>query len=105
MVLQKATLLDQLSQLKSHYLKEGFVILGIFGSYARGDANDQSDIDILYDLEMSFVQGNGGFGSFSRLAEIRRELTTRIGKNVDIATTNPHNSIFQQAMLKDLVRV
>jgi len=89
MVLPKETILDQLKELKNRYLKEGFVILGIFGSYARGEADETSDIDILYDLEKSFVNTNGGFGGFARLAEIREELAQSLGKHVDIATTKP----------------
>ncbi len=105
MVLQKETIVDRLKKLKARYVKEGFIILGIFGSYARGEADEHSDIDILYDLENSFIKTNGGFGVFSRLAEIREELALSLGKTVDIATTNPHNTVFQEVALKDLIRV
>jgi predicted nucleotidyltransferase len=42
----------------------------IFGSYARGEATDESDVDILVDVEGSIAQGwkyGGLFGDFQRI--------------------------------------
>jgi len=43
--------LNTLRQLKPVLKKEGITLLGVFGSYARGDYTAQSDVDILYDID------------------------------------------------------
>jgi predicted nucleotidyltransferase len=45
------TLTNSLSKYKNLYANEGFNIVGIFGSCARGTDNKYSDIDLAYDLE------------------------------------------------------
>lgn len=46
---------DILNYLKSHqeyyYNQFGVKFIGLFGSFARDEANDNSDIDILYKIE------------------------------------------------------
>ncbi len=44
----KQIILDKLVILKKKKKKDGITIIGIFGSYARGDYTDKSDVDILY---------------------------------------------------------
>jgi hypothetical protein len=43
-------ILRELKRLKPQYAREGFVMCGIFGSYARPDFDEHSDIDIAYRL-------------------------------------------------------
>jgi len=45
--MQNIHILNILKESKSEMAKEGFLILGIFGSYARGDDTPSSDVDIL----------------------------------------------------------
>ncbi len=55
--------------------------LGVFGSYARGEATEKSDIDILVDI-------TGPMGlSFVAMAE---EIEKLLGKKTDVV---PHRSI------------
>ena len=56
--------------------KDGFLILGIFGSYARDENTPSSDVDILYDTDVDFFKRYGGFGSFVKLDEIKESLET-----------------------------
>ena len=57
--------------------KYGVVILGIFGSYARGEQNELSDIDILVELEKPI-----GLKFF----ELWDELEKLLGVKVDLLT-------------------
>ena len=42
----KQEILDKIKVLKNKYEPEGFLIIGIFGSVARGEASKKSDIDL-----------------------------------------------------------
>ena len=45
----KEYILDYLGSVKEKYQDEGFYIKALFGSYARNEANANSDVDILVD--------------------------------------------------------
>lgn len=55
---------------------DGINILGVFGSYARGDYTHNSDIDILYEIQdiKAFMQKYKGFTAFSKLADTKEFL-------------------------------
>jgi predicted nucleotidyltransferase len=53
----------------------------VFGSVARGDYNDKSDIDFLIRLDSSNLRGMRYFGV---LEELEEELEQLLGCNVDI---------------------
>ena len=57
--------------------KYGLKSVYLFGSYARGDANDDSDVDLLVDAEN--VHGFRFFGMYD-------ELCTALEKKVDMVT-------------------
>lgn len=52
--------------------------LGVFGSYARGDFNAESDVDVL----VRFTKGK----SLLDLVRIERELAERVGRPIDLVT-------------------
>jgi len=54
------------------------LFIGLFGSYARNEQTDNSDIDIL----VSFQNGI----SLLRLIQIENELSVRLGRKVDLIT-------------------
>lgn len=54
----------------------GIVKAGVFGSYARGEANDESDIDLLF--EFKEVIG------LMKLGSLKIDLEEALGKKVDI---------------------
>ena len=62
-------------EIKERY---GVVILGIFGSYARKEQKETSDIDILVDIERPI-----GLKFF----ELWNEIEKMLGCNVDLITT------------------
>ena len=94
--------LKLLQQAKEYYAKEGFNIVGFFGSYARGEATPQSDIDILYELNEKFIQKYKGFLAFSRLSEIKEELKTLFGIDVDISAKSGLSRTAEKYIMKDL---
>ena len=70
----KDTLAAHEEEIRKRY---GVVILGIFGSYARGEQNEPSDIDILVELEKPI-----GLKFF----ELWDELEKLLGVKVDLLT-------------------
>ena len=70
----KDTLAAHEEEIRKRY---GVVILGIFGSYARGEQNELSDIDILVELEKPI-----GLKFF----ELWDELEKLLGVEVDLLT-------------------
>ena len=96
-----------ISNMKKKYLSEGFEIVGIFGSYAKGNADKFSDIDIAYTLDFNTFdkQFKGGFSKIPRIEEIKNELQKLLHLKVDLVSINSSNKQFNQTILKDIFYV
>jgi len=81
--MNKEQIISELKKLQPQYLKEGIVLLGLFGSYARGEETDTSDVDILIETTPEFLTKHKGFRAFSRLDEIKANLKTIFKKEID----------------------
>lgn len=84
---------------KKEYLQKRYPIseLGIFGSYARGDFNEKSDIDILVD----FNERIDGF-KFIRLAH---ELEDTFNQKVDLVSRKGIKPRYLPFVEKSLIHV
>ena len=75
----------KLKEIKPIYEKEGMKLIGIFGSFAKNSATENSDIDILYELDTKkFYERNEGFKSFLRIKEIKEELQNIFKRDIDL---------------------
>ena len=75
-------------------IKYGIASIALFGSYARGEATDESDLD--------FVMDKGdlkGFTYFSLIEDLEKEF----GCHVDVVTKGSSNKKFLHAIEKDEV--
>ena len=90
------TVLEALSADGSVLRDLGVKSLSVFGSVARGDARDDSDIDILVEFE-------GAVGYF-RLARLRRHLETLLGARVDLVTPGGLRDSMRARVLGEAVR-
>ena len=79
-------ILSILKELKTKYKDDGFNLLALFGSYSTNTQNDNSDIDILYDVDNNFLEKYKGFKSVSKVLEIQNELSTLFHKKVDLTS-------------------
>jgi predicted nucleotidyltransferase len=78
----------------AHLRHFGVARLSVFGSFARGEANDESDVDILVEFE----PGRETFKNFLALAEFLEEL---FGRKVDLLTPESLNPRFGHHILEE----
>lgn len=68
--------------------------IGVFGSFARGEATEKSDIDILY----SFQQTVGMF----KLISLQQELENKLKSKVDLVSEKYVNPKLKSSIMSDL---
>lgn len=77
-------IISKVKEIRNLFLADGFVIKGVFGSYSRDEANSQSDIDILYDLNGSFREKYRGFKAVAKLDDIQKTISFLLGIEADL---------------------
>ena len=77
----------------------GVVSVSVFGSTARGDAGDDSDVDIAVRFTENFSRG--GFDYFGRLEELERQLSRMLGCKVDVVEEPVRKQRFQIRIDRD----
>ena len=97
--MQQETILKYLKQVKPYYEKEGFIIEGLFGSYARGDANENSDIDILIEIDKKVID------IYNKKKSLKKNLEKFFHKKVDIARRKYLTPLAKDAIEDDLIYV
>lgn len=101
----KPEILDKIQQIKRKYESEGFIVLGVFGSYARGEETSESDVDILYDLTEHFYATYRGLEAYGEIEKIRQEFIRELSKSVDLAGIRSLNEIGKKYILPEVMYV
>jgi predicted nucleotidyltransferase len=68
----------------------------VFGSVARGEAGEDSDIDLLVDQDWSRLTGWGGMGLIVDLEEL-------LGRKVDVATVGEIKPAIRELVEKEAI--
>jgi uncharacterized protein len=71
----------------------------VFGSTARGEAGEGSDIDLLVDYDPSALVGLFAF------VRLRRRLSELLGCSVDLVTPDALHPALREGILREAVRV
>lgn len=72
-------------------------LVGVFGSYARGEQQRESDLDILVDFNESV--------NLIELIGLEQELTELLGIKVDLVTLKSVNPSLNAYIQQDLIRI
>lgn len=83
--------------IKPILLKYGVTKSDLFGSFARGDYNDQSDVDVLIDLPKNM--------SLFGLATLQSELKENLGRDVDVVTYDSVNKYVKKYVFQNTLQV
>jgi hypothetical protein len=95
---ERQDILSSLKKIKGEVGKEYSVkTIGIFGSVARDEQTDQSDIDLLVEFSKPV-----GFVHVMRLEEF---LSERLGKQVDLVTSDSLKPVIRQNVLSEVIYV
>jgi predicted nucleotidyltransferase len=81
------------------YLREKFNVksIGLFGSYARDEQRDRSDVDIL--VEFSKPIG------FFKFIELEEYLSKKLGVKVDLVTPDALKPMIKPQVMREIVYV
>lgn len=77
-----------------HHIKDVY----LFGSYARGEANNDSDVDIYC--------SSGDLQSLTDLVAFKDELSQALGKSVDVVTIGSQmHEYFKKQLEEDMIKI
>lgn len=102
-----SVLLEKIVSLRDRYKNDGFVIVGIGGSYARNKEQEKSDLDIVYSIDNPslFASKYAGFGAFAKLRAIKEEIEETVQIDVDLISMSSLNSVGKKYILEDMLYV
>lgn len=104
MVATKESILSYLKSIKESLNNDGIESLALFGSYANGNYNNTSDIDILIFASDKFIKKYGAWGYFDKIKSIKLNISKYFNKNVDIFDANSKSSL-KKYILKEAIYV
>ena len=103
--MQREFVIDQLKNIKSKYQQDGFNIIALFGSYATNSQNNSSDIDLLYEVDNTFLEKYKGFKSASKVLQIQKELSSLFHTKVDLTSPSGLNQRIKDEIISKAIFV
>jgi len=101
----KNEIISYLKSLNKKYDSQGFKVIGIFGSYARGTYDMFSDIDLTYKINHDIFYKDDAYSKLEKLTEIKKEIEKRFSTTVDLIPSNTSNKLIQQTIASEQVFV
>ena len=98
-MITKENAIQILKKKQKKYNTMGIKIIGIFGSIAKGNQNESSDVDILYDTE------KGVENLHDKKVQLRTELEELFHTKVDLASKKYIKPFVKDEIMKDLIYV
>ena len=97
--------LEYLHSFNEKHKKSGFRLVSLFGSYARGDSDLFSDIDITYTIDHDKFYKDDGFAKLNKIAEFKHELETHLSKKVDLVPLQGVNELLKKNLDKEQIAI
>jgi len=98
--MNKDEIINYLKNQQDKYQKQfGIKFIGVFGSYARDEANDKSDIDILYEI---YKDKKLSLFNYLKLVS---DLEKNLNKKVDLVRQSALKPQIKDYIYKDLTYV
>ena len=95
----KSNILDYLKNHKIEFNeKYGVSKIGLFGSYARDEANNDSDIDIAVEIESEKK-------NIHTFLALKREMERAFGKKIDLGIESSLKPIAKEYIKKEIIYV
>ena len=88
------TILEELKNLLLPVFGERLQRVVLFGSVARGQETEDSDVDVLVEFQPGTVAG------YLTMAAMQRELAILLGRRVDLRTPNELSRYFREDVLR-----
>jgi uncharacterized protein len=102
--IQQQSIIDHLSLIKKTFEKEGIIIIGIFGSYAKGTATIYSDIDIAIKKTDDFFQQHSANDFFNTIDNLKHSILEKFKRKIDVVDIGPESKI-KSFIQKDIIYV
>ena len=99
--MEKNAIVSRLRQHEADFRQLGVESLSLFGSAARGENTEQSDVDLAVKLDHKRMPT--GFHYASRLEELREQFEAMLGRPVDLVPEPVRKRRFQEQIDKDRV--
>jgi predicted nucleotidyltransferase len=98
-MITKEKAIEILKSKQEKYQLQGIELVGIFGSVAKGNQNESSDIDVLYDT----VKGIENL--HDKKQQLRAELENLFHAKVDLASKRYIKPFVKDEIMRDLIYV
>jgi|RhiMethySRZTD1v2_1073278.scaffolds.fasta_scaffold13539_5 predicted nucleotidyltransferase len=97
--MEKNEIIAKLRAREAELRAAGIASLSVFGSVARGDAREQSDIDVIVRLKEAATER--GFAYFGQIEDLSHMLADILGRHVDVIAEPVGNERLRQRIEKD----
>ena len=104
-MLNKNTIINTLKILNNKYKQDGFRIMSLFGSYARGTQDVFSDIDLTYSINHNIFYNDDAFAKIKKINDIKKELESSFCVKIDLIPFNTKNKLIQETIKMEQILV
>ena len=93
--LTKEKIIEAIRESRAQLLSLGVRSMGLFGSFVRGEARDESDVDLLVDFE----EGKKNFDNFIDTCFLLEE---QLGRKIELVTRESLSPYIEPYILKEV---
>ncbi len=104
MKITKETILKYLKEIKPELEEYGIEKVALFGSFATGQQNVYSDIDIAIKKKSNFLQDHAAYDYFNIVSNLKRKIRLTLHRNSDVFDLDS-DSTFQESIKKEMIYV